>query len=163
MNSRDEVVIGLARSFKEYLDLSGLVWDSGYFRFVRKGVRAWTVEWAHLVGRNHFQATVFDSAPLKVDGALNERYFGMLEKQFCSLYDLLEADGVGAPAVAVLKVTKEGSYKIDFDYKNPRALQIANIYLGLGESYFKPGEIDIPGYVLDFQNELDKVRADEAG
>lgn len=158
MKSKDEFVVGLAKNLKEYINLTGLEWDAVYFRFLAKDDGMCRIELVHTVGLELRTSSSFSSSKYRVDSDLKDKYFDILSMLFFKLYEEIVKEGGGQPAVAVLKVTKTGEYKIDFDYDDRDALQIGKMYLGLPNSYFKPGEIDIPEHILDFQNELGKVK-----
>lgn len=160
MNLKDEFVVELAKTLKEFMVASALEWDAAYFRFLATGGRGCSTELVHILGRELRFPSGSSRAAFRVDEELEDKYAGILKVLFFKLYEEIEKEGVGKPAASVLKVTKTGEYKIDFDYDDRDALQIGKMYLGLPNSYFKSGEIDIPHYIVDFQNELAKVTRD---
>jgi hypothetical protein len=71
-----------------------------------------------------------------------------------ALFDEAERETESRPLVAVVEVGSNQSYKLKFDYDNPRALEIGLPSLGRPTSYFAPDEIEIPETVKDYQRDL---------
>jgi len=132
----DENVRAGASYMKECTNETGLPWDEVFVRYVELGEDAYKLARARLVDRKLL------SYDLPAD----------IEKVFCDRFDLLmnylfdtaENMSRSRPRVGTLRVSKDGTYKYDFDYDDPEALSIASEQIGSDKSLFESGEIDIP-------------------
>ncbi|MDM5179971.1 hypothetical protein PO883_22530 [Massilia sp. DJPM01] len=145
MTKKDEVVREMTGVLLEFMALTRLDWDATYFRFARPGGGTTSSEWLYRKDRdlNYFQGMA----------QLEMTYQTTLEKLAEDLSDAMVSEGRERPVVIVATVDSGKNYNLKFDYKNPSALEIRLLSLGMANSYFGD-DIVIDKTVGEFQEHL---------
>ncbi|MDQ1831142.1 hypothetical protein [Massilia scottii] len=145
MSKKDEVVREMAGVLLEFMALTKLDWDATYFRFASPGGGTTSSEWLYRKNRelDYFQGIA----------QLEMTYQTTLEKLAENLSAEIVSEGRERPVVIVATVDSEKNYNLKFDYKNPSALEIRPLSLGMANSYFGD-EIVIDKNIEGFQEHL---------
>lgn len=145
MPNKDELVQLVIKVLRDLANTTLPEWDQVYLRnySARRGHQS--RECIYRTGRH---VAVADDEP--------EAHGDLFDKLLPSLFDVVENESGQRPMVAVLTVTREGDYNVTFAYDDPRALEITLMALGKPSSYFKPGEVDTPAFILEYQAEMAK-------
>ncbi|NHZ65096.1 hypothetical protein [Massilia genomosp. 1] len=125
--------------------MTKLDWDATYFRFASLGGGTTSSEWLYRKDRelNYFQGMA----------KLEMEYQNTLEKLAENLSVEIVSEGRKQPVVIVATVDSEKKYNLKLDYKDPSALEIRLLSLGMKNSYFGD-EILIDKTIEEFQEHL---------
>ncbi|NHZ90322.1 hypothetical protein F2P45_15035 [Massilia sp. CCM 8733] len=145
MSKKDEIVQKMAGVLLEFMTLTKLDWDATYFRFASPGGGTTSSEWLYRKDRelNYFQGMA----------QLEMTYQNTLEKLAENLSAEIVSEGREQPVVIVATVDSEKKYNLKLDYRDPSALEIRLLSLGMENSYFGE-EILIDKTIEQFQEHL---------
>jgi hypothetical protein len=144
MARKDELAILVAQTVADFAENSGIDWDGIYYRFYSDDRDHSSIQFTYRKLR--------ELNPVRS----SDEYSELLRKLMFALFDEAEQEAGKRPLVAVVEVHADMNYKIEFNYDDPRALDISLPGLGTARSYFSEGDIDIPEEVREFQRNLAK-------